>query len=132
VVVLTNSINLSTDQKMALSESAKQTNVRASSLDIDDAALRELSERFVGLVTDYFARVAEVPVFPNVTGAQLKERFDTPPPVEKEPIEKVLDDCAAVIDGSRHNGHPRFFGYVASPATPVGAFADLVASAWPA
>lgn len=114
---------------MALSESAKQTNVRASSLDIDDAALRELSERFVRLVTDYFARVAEVPVFPNVTGPQLKERFDTPPPLEKEPIEKVLDDCAAIIDGSRHNGHPRFFGYVASPATPVGAFADLVASA---
>src|SRR5437660_1171759 len=32
-------------------------------------------------------------------------------------------------DSGRHNGHPRFFGYVASPATPAGAFADLIASA---
>jgi glutamate/tyrosine decarboxylase-like PLP-dependent enzyme len=30
---------------------------------------------------------------------------------------------------SRHNGHPRFFGYVASPSTAIGAYADLIASA---
>ena len=41
----------------------------------------------------------------------------------------MLADCRAIINGSRHNGHPRFFGYVASPATPAGAFADLIASA---
>src|SRR6185295_8592476 len=34
-----------------------------------------------------------------------------------------------IIANSRHNGHPRFFGYVASPATAPGAFADLIASA---
>ncbi|HKG77950.1 MAG TPA: pyridoxal-dependent decarboxylase, partial [Pyrinomonadaceae bacterium] len=34
-----------------------------------------------------------------------------------------------VMDLSRHNGHPRFFGYVASPSTPIGAYADLIASA---
>src|SRR6185295_9294478 len=33
------------------------------------------------------------------------------------------------FDLSRHNGHPRFFGYVASPSTPIGAYADLIASA---
>jgi glutamate/tyrosine decarboxylase-like PLP-dependent enzyme len=33
------------------------------------------------------------------------------------------------MDLSRHNGHPRFFGYVASPATAIGAYADLIASA---
>lgn len=113
---------------MALSQTGKQKKVRETSLDIDDESLRELSEGFVRVVTDYFAKVAEVPVFPNVSGEQLKERFDTPPPFEKEPLEKILGDCAAIIDGSRHNGHPRFFGYVASPSTPAGAFADLMAS----
>src|SRR6185295_4142047 len=34
-----------------------------------------------------------------------------------------------IIANSRQNGHPRFFGYVASPATPPGAFGDLIASA---
>ena len=113
---------------MALSQSGKQTKVRESSLDIDDDSLRELSEKFVQVVSDYFAQVAEVPVFPGTTGQQIKERFDAPPPLAQEPLEKILGDCRAVIDGSRHNGHPRFFGYVASPSTPAGVFADLLAS----
>lgn len=103
--------------------------MRESSLDIDDQALRELSEEFVRAVTDYFARVAEVPVFPKTTGQELKDRFDTPLPFEPEPLQNILADCSAIIEGSRHNGHPRFFGYVASPSTPAGAFADLMASA---
>jgi glutamate/tyrosine decarboxylase-like PLP-dependent enzyme len=41
----------------------------------------------------------------------------------------LIEDCRSVISASRHNGHPRFFGYVASPSTPIGAFADLIASA---
>ena len=44
-------------------------------------------------------------------------------------MEKLLDDCRSIIKGIRHNGHPRRFGYVASPSTPAGAFADLIASA---
>src|SRR5207253_123940 len=40
----------------------------------------------------------------------------------------IIDDCRSVMNGSRHNGHPRFFGYIASPSTPVGAYADLLAS----
>ena len=113
---------------MALSQPGKETKTRASSLDIDDDSLRELAAEFVRLATDYFANVTKGRVFPNVTGEQIKERFDAPPPLAKEPLEKILADCSAVIDGIRHNGHPRFFGYVASPSTPAGAFADLLAS----
>ncbi len=102
--------------------------MRESSLDIDDESLRELANEFVRVATDYFANVAEGRVFPNVTGQQIKERFDAAPPFEPEPLETILADCGAVIEGSRHNGHPRFFGYVASPSTPAGAFADLLAS----
>ena len=114
---------------MVLSQTGKQTKGRESSLDIDDDSLSELSEKFVRVVTDYFAKVADVPVFPHTTGRQIRQTFDVPPPFEKETLEKILGDCAAVIDSSRHNGHPRFFGYVASPSTPAGAFADLMASA---
>ena len=113
---------------MALSQPGKETRTRATSLDIDDDSLRELAAEFVRLATDYFANVTEGRVFPNVTGEQIKARFDAPPPLAKEPLEKILADCSAVIDGIRHNGHPRFFGYVASPSTPAGAFADLLAS----
>ncbi len=91
--------------------------------------MRELSAQSVALVMDYFARVSELPVFPETTAAQIAEQLQPTLPVEGEPLERLIEDCRAVISASRHNGHPRFFGYVASPSTPVGAFADLIASA---
>ncbi len=107
----------------------RDVQARTSSLDISDEAMRNLSEQFVTLARNYFAGVAQRPVFPQKTGAEIREQFDTPPPVEGEPLEHLLGECQEMIDGSRHNGHPRFFGYVASPSTPAGAFADLLASA---
>jgi heterodisulfide reductase subunit A len=74
---------------MALSQPGKETKVRESSLDIDDESLRELAAEFVRLATDYFANVTEGRVFPNVTGQQIKERFDAPPPLAQEPLEKM-------------------------------------------
>lgn len=101
---------------------------RASSLDISREERRQLAERFVSLSDEYFESLSERRVFPETTGESIAERFDSPPPMEAEPLAKLIDDCRAVIDGSRHNGHPRFYGYVASPSTPPGAFADLLAS----
>lgn len=99
------------------------------SLDITDDELRELSAQSVALVADYFARVAEFPVFPDTDAARVAERFRTNVPIEGEPLAALMEDCRAVLDASRHSGHPRFFGYVASPSTPAGAYADLIASA---
>jgi aromatic-L-amino-acid decarboxylase len=100
---------------------------RESSLDISPAALGELSSQSVALVTEYFAKVAELPVFPRIAGGEITKRLETLP-LEATPLEQLFEDCRAIIASSRQNGHPRFFGYVASPATPAGVFADLIAS----
>lgn len=100
-----------------------------ASLDITRDEMRELAAQMVALVTDYFARVPEFRVFPEASAAEVREKLKTDLPIEGEPLEGLVDAARAVIDLSRHNGHPRFFGYVASPSTPVGAFADLIASA---
>ncbi len=102
---------------------------RASSLEMTEEAMKEIASQTLLLVTDYFAHLPELPVFPQTSADQLKERFDVDLPVEGIAFERILDDCRAMISASRHNGHPRFFGYVASPSTPIGAFADLLASA---
>ncbi|HEX8141376.1 MAG TPA: aminotransferase class V-fold PLP-dependent enzyme [Pyrinomonadaceae bacterium] len=101
---------------------------RASSLEIETDEMRELAARMLALVADYFTHLPELPVFPDTSAAKLRECFNRALPVEASPIEQIMDDCRAIIEASRHNGHPRFFGYVASPSTPVGAFADLLAS----
>ena len=101
----------------------------SKSLDITTEALRELSAQAVALVMDYFERISELAVFPDTTAEQIAERLPSTLSLEGEPLERLIEDCRAIISASRHNGHPRFFGYVASPSTPVGAFADLIASA---
>ncbi|HEX8846483.1 MAG TPA: aminotransferase class I/II-fold pyridoxal phosphate-dependent enzyme [Pyrinomonadaceae bacterium] len=100
-----------------------------TSLDITDVEMRELAAQVSALVVDYFSSVSERRVFPETTASQIRERLPKNLPAVGEPLETLIADCRALFDTSRHNGHPRFFGYVASPSTPVGAFADLIASA---
>ncbi|HYK22799.1 MAG TPA: pyridoxal-dependent decarboxylase, partial [Pyrinomonadaceae bacterium] len=57
------------------------------------------------------------------------ESIDVELSAEGAPLDQLIVECRRVMDLSRHNGHPRFFGYVASPSTPIGAYADLIASA---
>jgi len=99
-----------------------------ASLEISEAELHELSSRVTQLVTEYFSEVATLPVFPNTWGGKTIGEIGASLPLAGEPLEALLNDCRQIIENSRHNGHPRFFGYVASPANAPGAFADLIAS----
>jgi aromatic-L-amino-acid decarboxylase len=100
---------------------------RESALDISNEALSQLSSQVVNLVCEYFEKVSTMPVFPPVAGGAITKRLG-PLPLEAGSLEQLFADCRAIIESSRQNGHPRFFAYVASPATPPGAFADLIAS----
>jgi aromatic-L-amino-acid decarboxylase len=99
------------------------------SLDVSKEALDQISSAAATLVHEYFSEIRERPVVaPNYAG-KTKAAVTVELPIEGRPLEQLLDECRTVMDLSRHNGHPRFFGYVASPSTPVGAYADLIASA---
>ncbi|HEX3279651.1 MAG TPA: pyridoxal-dependent decarboxylase [Pyrinomonadaceae bacterium] len=102
---------------------------RQSSLDVSPDELRDLSSRVNELVLQYFSEIADLPVFPKTVGGATLAQVGATLNAEGEPLERLINDCHTILRNSRHNGHPRFFGYVASPATPVGAFADLIASA---
>jgi len=101
-------------------------NKRTSTLDLSREAIDQLSAQANALVTEYFNTIAERRVFPDTYAGKLNTLINTELPVDGEPLEKLLDECRSVIELSRHNGHPRFFGYVASPSTPIGAYADLI------
>ena len=109
--------------------STRTSSSRQSSLDISAAELGELSARVNELVLEYFSEIAERPVFPNTSGGATTAQIGSTLPTTGEPLEKLINDCRTIIENSRQNGHPRFFGYIASPSTPAGAFADLIASA---
>ncbi len=100
-----------------------------SSLEISRAALDELSSQVTQLVADYYSEIRGLPVFPETYAGKTSEQIGTLLPIEGEALGELLNDCRSILNGSRHNGHPRFFGYVASPSTAPGVFADLIASA---
>ncbi len=102
---------------------------RASTLDLPRGELEELARVFGRMAVEYFAAAEALPVFPETSAGEVAELFRKPLPREGVGLDALARSCAEVVRTSRQNGHPRMFGYVASPATPVGAFASLLASA---
>jgi len=100
-----------------------------SSLDIPEEALNEISSKATQLVFEYLTTISERPVRAENYAGKTTESIDSELSAEGVPLDQLIAECRRVMDLSRHNGHPRFFGYVASPTTPIGAYADLIASA---
>lgn len=102
---------------------------RASSLDLAPGELRELARVFNELSLDYIEGPDALPVFPETSANTVAEIFRRPLPVEGVGLRELERDCEEIIRHSRHNGHPRMFGYVASPAAPAGTLASLLVAA---
>jgi glutamate/tyrosine decarboxylase-like PLP-dependent enzyme len=106
-----------------------QDEARASTLDLSRDELEELAQTFSRMALEYFASPEALPVFPETSAEKVSELFRGPLPEEGRGLEALARGCEEIVRASRQNGHPRMFGYVASPATPVGAFASLLAAA---
>jgi aromatic-L-amino-acid/L-tryptophan decarboxylase len=100
-----------------------------SSLDVSTEALREISEQATKLVFEYFTRISERDVVAKNHFGKTTGEVNVELASEGASLETLIDECRTIMELSRHNGHPRFFGYVASPSTPIGAYADLISSA---
>ncbi|MDQ3745304.1 MAG: pyridoxal-dependent decarboxylase [Acidobacteriota bacterium] len=114
---------LSSDEARATDEE------RATTLDLPPEELSALARAFYELTLDYIGSPNALPVFPATDAARLAEIFRRPLPEEGCGLESLARDCREVIQHSRQNGHPRMFGYVASPSAPAGTLASLLAAA---
>ena len=99
-----------------------------SSLDVTEEALQEISSEANKLVFEYLTTISERPVRGENYAGKTTESIAAELSTEGVPLGQLLNECRTIMDLSRHNGHPRFFGYVASPSTPIGAYSDLIAS----
>ncbi len=83
------------------------------------------------LVAEYYDTLAARAVVRPSTSAELRRRLDEPAPADGQPFPELLDTVREVVqEFSRHNGHPRFFGYVSSPGLPVAAMGSMIAAAF--
>ncbi|HEX4668019.1 MAG TPA: aminotransferase class I/II-fold pyridoxal phosphate-dependent enzyme [Chthoniobacterales bacterium] len=98
-------------------------------LDPSADEIRAWGESALQLVAGYLAELGERKVYREMTSGEIRERLDPTLPIEGSDFESLLQVFPqTIIPFSRHNGHPRMFGYVQSPGTPLAAFADLLAS----
>jgi aromatic-L-amino-acid decarboxylase len=102
---------------------------RAASLGVAREEWAALAEMFTALAFEAVEPDGASPVFPETSAARVAAIFRRPLPEEGVGREALERGCREVLGHTRQNNHPRMFGYVASPAAPVGALASLLAAA---
>jgi aromatic-L-amino-acid/L-tryptophan decarboxylase len=107
-------------------EPESRTYDRHVGLHVSVEDFRRIGHEVVERLARYYANRTSQSITPTGSASSLREAVPhqgADPMVLLDTIEHV------VFPASRHNGHPRFFGYVASPGTPITAIGDFVTSA---
>src|SRR2546423_2169197 len=64
-----------------------------------------------------------------MSSREIRSGLDSTLPIKGTDFDSLLKVFReTIVPFSRQNAYPRMFGYVQSPGTPIGAFADLLAS----
>jgi len=101
---------------------------RDTTLDLPDDELRTLFDGALALAERELEATRSGPIYSTPPSAGQFDDLLTELPREGMPASELIDDCSALLERSRRTS-PAFFGYVLSPASPVGIAADLLASA---
>jgi len=90
---------------------------------------RAWSNSVIELMADYLGDLRDRPVYRQMSSREIRDRLDPALPIKGSDFDGLLTVFReTIIPFSRQNAHPRMFGYVQSPGTPLAAFADLLAS----
>ena len=91
--------------------------------------LRDWGNSVTQLMADYYGELRDRRVYPHTSSREIRDRLDAALPISGMEFDELLKVFReTIIPFSRQNAHPRMFGYVQSPGTPLAAFADLLAS----
>jgi aromatic-L-amino-acid decarboxylase len=89
--------------------------------------IRAMGRATLERVALYYETLAARPVVVPSTSQAIRALLDEPLPQAGTDFSTLLDTFDnAIAQFSRHNGHPRFFGYVSSPGTPVTAVGSML------
>src|SRR5437660_8312601 len=98
-------------------------------LDPSADEIRDWGNSVIQLMTDYLGDLRDRPVYRRISSREIRDRLDATLPAKGSDFDALLKVFREdIIPFSRQNAHPRMFGYVQSPGTPLAAFADLLAS----
>ncbi len=94
----------------------------------DWEALRVLGHRMLDDMFTYLQARREQPVWQPLPN-EIRAAFQAPLPRQGEPVEAVYDEFRRnVLPYVMGNTHPRFWGWVMGPGTPLAMLADMLAA----
>jgi glutamate/tyrosine decarboxylase-like PLP-dependent enzyme len=89
----------------------------------------EWADSVTQFMIDYLGGLRDRPVYRQTSSREIRSGLDSKLPIKGTDLDSLLKVFReTIVPFSRQNAHPRMFGYVQSPGTPIGAFADLLAS----
>jgi aromatic-L-amino-acid/L-tryptophan decarboxylase len=93
----------------------------------DFSRLAQLGADFVA---EYYASLANRPVFVPSTAEAIRKLVEEPLPQSGAALPGLLDVIRDVVSRyNRHSAHPRCFGYICSPGAPVTAISHMISAA---
>jgi aromatic-L-amino-acid decarboxylase len=91
--------------------------------------IRDWGNSVIQFIIEYLGELRDRPVYQHTSSREIRNGLDSKLPINGTEFDSLLKVFRkTIVPFSRQNAHPRLFGYVQSPGTPIGAFADLLAS----
>ena len=105
-------------------------NKRNSPVEMKPEDFRKTGYKVVDKITDFLESLSNKPVSPGKTVTEIKQILgNNKLPLNGIPADIILEEAADFLfNYTTFNGHPKFWGYITSSATPIGSLADMLAS----
>lgn len=101
--------------------------LRKRSSPTDTDAFRRHGHEIVDWLADYFRDIEAQRILPAVTPGELRRSLPTAAPAQGESFETILSDFRdRIVPGMTHWGHPGWFAYFPSNASPPSVLAEFL------
>src|SRR5689334_6094344 len=105
--------------------------MRQSPAELTPAQFRAIGHDLVDRIAEFLSTLPRQPVAPDSTPRAMRALLPptaTMPVHGEDPAQVAKQAADLLLANSTFNGHPRFFGYITSSASPIGALADMLAA----
>jgi aromatic-L-amino-acid decarboxylase len=106
-------------------------NKRHAPILVDKEEFKKTGYQLIDTLANFFDGIADRPVTAGLFPKELRHIIEQRPiPQEGTGISQLMEHTAdKLIQYSLFNGHPKFMGYITASPAPLGALADMLASA---
>ncbi len=116
---------------MGMLESNQVAEPRIAPLEMNPEEFRALGHRLVDQLAEFLGSLPSRRVSPGESPSEIRAILgDSTLPEKGTAVQPLLDEAVRLlVEHSVFNGHPRFMGFITSPAAPLGVVSELLAAA---